>query len=436
MIIARPFRGIFYNPARAGDESLNLSPPFDAMSPQLEEELLSRSPYNVARLERIISNTTTANPLHVQWMSDGILQRDITPALYVTEEVFEHKGATITRRGVIAAIKLEEYAAKTIFRHETTKSEWVQERVTRMLTESANYSPLLVTAQEPSTPRLGELLRQLVIRPPDLSAAPPGMHQIRLWKVTATDKIAAITAVLRNCRLFIADGHHRYEAALRYRSLQHTRTNSATASASENVSYNYRMMLSIPINDSSLITRGYHRYLMKDVSSEGLTRLESSLSDNCTAVEVPNVVGGLGVAPTLDFESAAASVEALLEERSSKDNGTFLVLDRSGQRLRGFQARYSTHPANKVGDSDYGFLHKCILQGAVPEEQVGFEYNLASTIQALRKGKVVAVFIMRPLSLDTFVKISEQDVPLLPKISNFFPKPPAGSVIQSLTGKL
>ena len=113
MADVRPFRGIHYNPARAGDLGLNVSPPFDMITAALQRDLYERSAYNIVRLElsrRGLGGDPYANAAETQrqWLDSGVLERDDRPSMYVTEETFEFRGQSCTRRGLIAAVRVEE----------------------------------------------------------------------------------------------------------------------------------------------------------------------------------------------------------------------------------------------------------------------------------------------------------------------------------------
>ena len=51
MVDIQPFKGLRYDPKFAGDNSLNICPPFDAITPDLQKSLHERSDYNIVRLE-------------------------------------------------------------------------------------------------------------------------------------------------------------------------------------------------------------------------------------------------------------------------------------------------------------------------------------------------------------------------------------------------
>ncbi len=47
----RPFRGIRYNQSLVNDLAAVICPPYDIITPQIEQELYRRSEYNFVRLE-------------------------------------------------------------------------------------------------------------------------------------------------------------------------------------------------------------------------------------------------------------------------------------------------------------------------------------------------------------------------------------------------
>ena len=78
-------------------------------------------------------------------------------------------------------------------------------------------------------------------------------------------------------QLFIADGHHRYEAALRYRS----RIRSERE-VDPGESINYRMMMLVSVDEPGLVTRGYHR-MVHSASEDELSAITSLLRERVDA---------------------------------------------------------------------------------------------------------------------------------------------------------
>ena len=129
MAEVRAFRGIRFSAASQGrDLGDYLSPPFDSITAEVERELLERSEHNIVRLELAPREGADrygfVAETQARWEGEGVLMRDDEPSVYVTEESFEYGGVVQTRRGFIAAVRLEEYDRGIIFPHEQTRGPW------------------------------------------------------------------------------------------------------------------------------------------------------------------------------------------------------------------------------------------------------------------------------------------------------------------------
>ncbi|GIT58348.1 MAG: hypothetical protein Ct9H300mP19_02960 [Dehalococcoidia bacterium] len=139
----------------------------------------------------------------------------------------------------------------------------------------SNYSPLLVIYRDDLRSSVMNLIRAIAGGEPTVVFEPPDMPKLRLWRVTDPGTINVIQSVLRDSEIFIADGHHRYEAALRYRS--------AVRSEREvrfDESVNFRIMLLVSFDEPGLITRGYHR-LVESATDNEFAELIKSIELNC-----------------------------------------------------------------------------------------------------------------------------------------------------------
>lgn len=81
-----------------------------------------------------------------------------------------------------------------------------------------------------------------------------------------------------------------------------------------------------------------------------------------------------------------------------------------------------------------------ILDVAVGETRsddvVDFEHDLESVVSKVDNKEAQMGIVMRSVPLPEFVDIVSRGLRLPPKATNFYPKPPAGAVIQSLEGAL
>lgn len=432
MAEVRPFRGIRYAAASQGrDLGDYLSPPFDSITPVVERELLERSEHNIVRLELAPREGADrygyVAETQARWESDGVLMRDEEPSVYVTEESFEYGGVRQTRRGFIAAVRLEEYDRGIIFPHEQTRGPWVEDRVRMMEATSSALSPLLVVFQDDIRHSVGGIIRAVTGGPPLETATMAGGYSLRLWQLRDPGTLGVLGDLMRGSAIFIADGHHRYEAAMRYRSAIRAQREIESDEA-----VNYRVMHIVSIDEPGLITRGYHRVIHGATPIE-LDRLVKRITEVCEVEE--HALKGGGTDPSSE----------MLKAVGTRDDGEFVfgIYGLSD----GFKiARMA--PIESVGltgadaleRSDYQRLHAEILDSAFEldrvDNAVDFEYETENVVSRVDSGEAQVGIVMRSIPMHEFVDIVTRGDRLPPKATNFYPKPPAGAVIQSLVGEL
>ena len=421
----QPFRAVRYNFDIAGDVSLHVCPPFDVITPQLQHELYDRSPYNIVRLElarRGLSDDPYERAAETAqtWKDSGVLKHDEEPSIYVTEEEFEYRGRILRRRGFIAGVRLEDYDQEVVLPHEGTRSEWVADRVRLMGAAQSNYSPLLVIYRDDLRSSVSNLVRAIAGGEPTAVFKPPDMPQLRLWRVTDPGTINVIQSVLRDSEIFIADGHHRYEAALRYRSAVR-----AEREVGYDESVNFRMMLLVSFDEPGLITRGYHR-LVESATDNEFADLVKSIDEICHMDEWD---------PPRERSTTEQIEQFAIELGERKDDE--VVFGLYGKEPGKFHiARMKSPPqaGNALEYSEYSYLHSHVIRAAVDverEEQIISPHHDAGLIaRQIDNGEARMAFIMRPVPLNEFVSIVTRGWRLPAKTTNFFPKPPAGAVIQ------
>jgi uncharacterized protein (DUF1015 family) len=196
MADVQPFRAVRYADPRPSV----VAPPYDVVSPAERELLLARDPVNVAHLT-LAEDEETAGELYRQWLASGVLVREERPAVWAWEQdVVSRDGDHRLRRGVVASLRAEPYGRGIVVPHERTHAGPIRSRLRLLRAVRAQLEPLLFLYEggSPFEPPAG---------PPDIEA-----EGTRCWRLA--DPSAA--AVLADRRILIADGHHRYEAALAY----------------------------------------------------------------------------------------------------------------------------------------------------------------------------------------------------------------------------
>ena len=434
MAEVRAFRGIRFAAASQGrDLGDYVSPPFDVITPAVERELLGRSKHNIVRLELAprdgVDRYGYVADTQGQWESEGVLMRDEEPSIYVTEESFEYGGVVQTRRGFIAAVRLEEYDRGIVFPHEQTRGRWVEDRVKMMRATRSALSPLLVVFQDDIRHSVGGIIRAVTGGPPLEVATMAGGYSLRLWQLKDPGTLEVLRGLMRDSAIFIADGHHRYEAAMRYRSAIRSKREIESEEA-----VNYRMMHIVSIDEPGLITRGYHRVIHSATPAE-LARLVDRIETVC---EVESV----SLTDRVQMGWRYGDLLKTVGERKDDDFVFGVYGLPGGFKIARMRNAGSSLPlvSDAAERSDYRRLHRGILDYAFNGDRidatVDFEHEVKNVVERVDTGDAQFGIIMRSIPMPEFVDIVTRGDRLPPKATNFYPKPPAGAVIQSLEGSL
>jgi uncharacterized protein (DUF1015 family) len=221
-----PFVGLVFDPSRVGPLERVTAPPYDAISAEERVRLQRASEANIVRL--ILSEErpgddadrnkyTRASSLLRTWREDGTLAPTEGPRIYPYEMRFRFRGESRSVRGVIAAIELEPWGG-TILPHERTMAAPVEDRLSLMRSVRTNLSPIYALLAGPCAP-LGDVLDRATREQPLGELTDEAGVRHRMWAAGAP---AALVEAVAAERFLIADGHHRYTMALRYREEMRT----------------------------------------------------------------------------------------------------------------------------------------------------------------------------------------------------------------------
>jgi uncharacterized protein (DUF1015 family) len=226
--VVRPFRALRYATEAVPDLAEVVAPPYDVIEADEHRRLLARHPRNVVRLDLPAAEAGDADPderyrraarLLAAWRSDGTLRRDPRPTVTVLEDAYHLPGREEehVRRGFFARVRLEPFG-DGIRAHERTLTGPKEDRYRLLRATGVNTSPI-VAMYEDATGRVPELLENVASGPADVDLVDDHGVRHRTWTlVTGVDPAAEQLCELASAAtLTIADGHHRYETALRYR---------------------------------------------------------------------------------------------------------------------------------------------------------------------------------------------------------------------------
>lgn len=216
-----PFAGLLFDTSLVGPLDRVTAPPYDVISPEEEAFYRNGSPHNIVRLVLARSEPGDAEDEEKYrraasyleaWRSQGALVRDPEPRYYPYEMRFSLHGRRRRVRGLVCQVRLEDWGG-SIRPHEEIMSGPVEDRLRLMRANRTNLSAVYGVLSGPCL-ELGDLLDKAVSLTPAVAATDEDGVEHLLWSVPGEEDVAAS---LDARALMIADGHHRYTMALRYR---------------------------------------------------------------------------------------------------------------------------------------------------------------------------------------------------------------------------
>lgn len=275
-----------------GKTALNVCPPYDIISEEQRLGYISESPENIIRLEKPVGDNAyaKARETYLGWLKSGVIACDEKPGIYVYEEEFEAYGKTKKLRGIFTRVKLEEFSKGVVLPHEETLSKAKQDRFELMCATGCNFSPIYSMYSDENRVISSRVMQCSAGKPEIEFTAEDGVIQ-RLWKIENREDIAFLEKAFEDKKLFIADGHHRYETALRYRD----KLISDGVIKDENHPANYCMMMLIDMENDGLVVFPTHR-IVKGLENYDETALLDKISAyfDVTGIEQNEIQSVLG----------------------------------------------------------------------------------------------------------------------------------------------
>ncbi len=404
---------------KAGKIEELVCPPYDIISEEEKLGYINKTENNIIRLEapeQTKEGYEGAKAELENRLSNGILAQDQTPALYIYEEEFEALGKRYSFRGVTAYVKLHEFSEGVILPHEHTLSKAKTDRLNLLKTTGCSFSQIysLYTDEDGKIPAA---IAELSSGAPDVEFTDNDGVTHRMWIAKKSEKTAELCKLFGDKKLYIADGHHRYETALNFRRY-------LKEIGEENENAEYIMMFLVDMQNSGLVVFPTHRIIF------GL--------DNFSADELLSKSGEY-------FEiTKTAETEAALKAEYEKGNIAFGFFDGNENYLMVLKDKAVLNEL--LGDMgqalrqlDVTVLHSLILEGilGIDKENLANQINLRYTRSADEAEQAVknganCCFILNPTRVSEIADVAAAGDTMPQKSTYFYPKLITGLVINKV----
>jgi uncharacterized protein (DUF1015 family) len=404
-----------------------VAPPYDVIGAEERAALAKRSEHNVVRLELPEGEGDTkyanAAKLATAWRESKVLTRDDEPAYYRYDQTFAPPGdphaPKRTRTGFLGLVRLVPFSDRIVLPHERTLSGPKEDRLKLFRATQACVSPGFMLYRDP-TRALDKALAggSQVAR----FSTPDGIEHV-LTKIADKDAVRAITKGVAESTLLIADGHHRYETALRY---------STEVSGKEHGAHKYFMVFFANGDDPNLVVYPTHRHVhgLAGFSFADFTARAKSLFD---------------VTPLASADDALPKLEA-----AGKKGPSFVALSKDGSgallTLKA-DADLAAHPVlgalvPELRRTDVAVLHGAILEsmlGITKEAQAAktnlwYPQDARAAAKDLHGGKGDVLFLMNATPVSDVRRVAEAGEVMPQKSTFFYPKVLTGLCIHTLEG--
>lgn len=433
----QPFRALRYASAKVSDLSRVIAPPYDVISPEQREALAARDPHNVVHLilpkerDGLTRYQVAARALE-SWVGDGTLGRDTKPALYVMAEEFEHGGQRHVRRGVQVRLRLHEFSEGVVLPHEKTLSGPKADRLDLIKEVRANLSPIFGLVPDDDG-RTQALLAGLTSHAPDAEGRSDDGVVHRLYVVNDPEAIASVQTAMAAQRVYIADGHHRYETALDYRDRL-----DASGKAPDRGSHKYVLAYLCPMTDPGLVILPTHRVLFGLKATLDASDRRAALEEFFTRhPAAENLSDPQGLASALNrLQVSGGAGPAFLIAVPHRALSTILRL-KPGVDL----SRVEGMPNSPVLRSlDVPVLHGVVFQrvlGLTPESQerqenLRYVKDASEVVRLLASGECQVGVFLNPTRMAQVRSVAECGEAMPQKSTFFYPKLPSGMVMNPI----
>lgn len=435
MAHVEPFRALRYDPARVAPAHA-ATQPYDKITPEMQDRYYAASPFNLVRIilgKRSANDGAADNPYtraaayFSDWRRQGVFVQDSQPSLYRYTQQFSAPNGKgqMERKGFIALGKVEDYAAGIVFRHEQTLAKPKADRLDLLRATRAHFGQIFMLYRDPAA-EIENALESA--EPPLLEITDEYGVLHRVWKVSDPEVVGLVCSKMRDKKLVIADGHHRYETALTYRNERRAAAEGGEGSSHPLAPHDLVMMTFVNMDSPGLVILPTHR-VVHSLPGFSMDTLREGASEFFSVEEA-------------DASINAARATVMLREAAH--TGTSLL---AVGRDRVFLLSRPKAPASAFGNLsfrqqglDVVQLHKLLLEGAlgISEEAIRNQQNVSyirdveEAMALVRGGRADVAFLMNPARMSQLRDIAFASEVLPQKSTDFYPKLLSGLTIYAL----
>ena len=423
----KAFKGLRYT-EKAGDTGQLCCPPYDIVNADQRGSLISKNEYNLIRLELPVMGGSEDMALYQEaaatlrsWMDQDILRRDEQECLYIYEMEFGALGSSYTVKGFVSLVKLEPFSSGVILPHEETLSKAKTDRFNLMKSTGCNFSQIYSLYMDEDG-SVFDLINSVSQGAPDTVFTDDENVTHRLWCISDPSVISAVAAKMADKKLYIADGHHRYETALNYQRYVQDNLNDAGSS-------DYVMMTLVNMENSGLVVFPTHR-IVRDLPYFDYNEVCEKCREYFNLTPYLNREKG-----EIGLEKAYAEGRKAFVLFTGDNNYTLLEL-----KDISVMEQFVPNGSKALRELDVSILHTLVLERifGIDKENMANQINLTYTRSADEALATVdgkranCAFLLNPTRISEIRDVAAAGEKMPQKSTYFYPKLTTGLVMNKI----
>lgn len=408
---------------KAGRTEEIVCPPYDIINEEERAAYLKTNPHNVIRLElpREGENPyAVAGSVLDEWIDGGIVKKDDAPAIYIYEEEFEAAGITRSVKGFICRVKLEEFEKEVVLPHEETLSKAKTDRFDLMSATMCNFSQIYSLYNDDGS--CDDIIASISAGKPDIEITDRDGVTHRLWIVPENENTTLLCRKFADKKLYIADGHHRYETALNFRNHLYK-----TGAAEPGKDADYVMMCLVAMENPGLVVFPTHR-IVKGLGGFNAEQVLGKCAEYFEICKAPGLK---------EAEAALEEAYAIGAKAFALYSGEYNILT-----LRDIAVMDKILPdaGKALRRLDVSILHSLVLERlfGIDKANMAAQANLTYTrsaeeaVNAVDSKAADCAFILNPTRVEEIRDVAAAGEKMPQKSTYFYPKLITGLVMNSL----
>ena len=403
-----PFHGLRFDESKSGPLADVMCPPYDVISDERRDQLYQRSPFNFVRIEYgkaepgddpVDNRYARAKRSIDDWVERGVLRYEPSPAFYLYDHYFELGGQRLRRRGFFGALRLYQPGRGIVRPHERTTPKDKTDRLRLLRLTRVNTSPVFGMFDD-ARGRVAELLADQMAHGPARFVAEARIETERhmLWALEDRALCDRLAGLVKDVRIYLADGHHRYEVGLEYLKEEM----EAKRIEFDQDTPNYVLAYLCALEDPGLRILPTHRVVSgaRAAMDEAVARWfdASPIDRGALADTQPGIVRVRDGSFTRLEPKADADLSSLAESLRAVPVAQAEALLIEPARTAGAEVRYE-HEADRAIDAAVGGTDAVLLRAVDPAtlQKVADAWERLPAKTTYFYPKVPAGLVMRPL---------------------------------------